>query len=984
MAENADHVDSEPTVGFGANFFVKYEDVNHCYRVLLGRSPENLSVIEEALSQPIHTLFRAMLESSECIEVYKNLTLNQRLPHYFLSTKPEVSDLIWIDSFLKIDEKFQNDILSSENWEQLLTSILLRQEVSNGAETLVSLRETLSKQRDPTIAFLESSKEDSVPSETQGVICVLDEASSRCVKGWAAFADRQDRPIALQISVDGIVLSELRCELIRSDVAREGYPGRCGCMSALPLSYFDGEEHTLRFLYEGHPVEMYVQGNLQKELRFSEVLPPTLRSNVDGYSHGIIKGWVLLETREKSLRGGLTVQVEHSGQTVALVRADRYRPDVANVLQADAYCGFIFEPPHFLRRGSPVEFRFYEAQHKIELANSPYTSSLGNDLHESKLLRIQEEIGRLSVSLSLLKEEIRSTITRPHYDIDNYGNWFEVYLHDLRRRVAESRTRTPRLETLVSVICPTYRPGLPEFKLAVASVLNQTYKNLELIIINDCSRDDVLRQYLSQLQENESRVRVFTNETNFGISNATNVGIDAAKGEWIAFFDHDDVMEDVALECMMAAASESDALVVYSDEDKISLRGEFTEPNFKPDWNYRLLLSNNYICHLLLAATHVVREAGKLRKECDGAQDHDLLLRMCLNIEPRQIVHVPEVLYHWRQTPNSTAAVVEAKPYTVEAGRKAISDHLAQKGVLAEVKSVRRVTLYSIEYKFPTEPKVVIVIPFRDQADMTERCILAVTSQTAYQNFEIILVDNWSTSSQAEAFVNRVKSEKVKVLRVEEQFNYSRLNNIAVEKTVSEYLFFMNNDLFVKDPNWLRTVVNEAMADPRVGIVGGKFLYPNHTVQHTGVILGLWGVAGHANLGVSPEAPGYVGRAIVAQELSAVTAAGMLVRRQAFEEVDGFDEHNLKVAFNDIDLCLRINRAGYKIVWTPEFIAEHHESISRGSDDRPVSKPRFEAEVDYMKRTWNNTLKNDPHYSRFFDRFGEPFRDLIDPDQKSM
>jgi GT2 family glycosyltransferase len=469
---------------------------------------------------------------------------------------------------------------------------------------------------------------------------------------------------------------------------------------------------------------------------------------------------------------------------------------------------------------------------------------------------------------------------------------------------------------------------------------------------------------------------------NGGIGAATNAGIDMCQGQWVGFMDHDDLLVEVAIDCMIEAAERSRASVLYSDEDKIDKFGMLSAPAFKPDWNYRLLLGVNYVCHFLMVKKDLINRIGKIDSTYDGAQDHDFLLRISEAVNRDQICHVPEILYHWRITDNSTASDISTKPYAIDAGIACVSDHLKRRGKKALVKNFKQSTLYKIEWQIPTTPRIDIIIPFKDNIETTRMCIDTILEMTQYSNFCITLVDNWSTSEYLDDFIDNMNAfENIRVIRIEETFNYSRINNIAVSKSNAEMLVFMNNDVFVKDRMWLRTLVNEALADPDVGIVGGKFLYPNGSIQHGGVVLGIGGVAGHIHVGHRADDAGYGGRGYFAQELSAVTAACMLVKADVFKEVGGFDEVKLSVAFNDIDLCLKVRSAGYKVIWTPDFVADHHESLSRGSDDRPETRERFFHETQTMVERWGDLLKRDPFYSRHFDLDGRPFYDLVDPEK---
>ena len=430
------------------------------------------------------------------------------------------------------------------------------------------------------------------------------------------------------------------------------------------------------------------------------------------------------------------------------------------------------------------------------------------------------------------------------------------------------------------------------------------------------------------------------------------------------------------------SASATGARLLYSDEDKIDQAGYFLEPNLKPDWNYRYVLGCNYVCHLLFVHAATLAKVGPLRAEYDGAQDHDLILRLAEEVPAREIHHVPEVLYHWRKTPNSTAVDVSKKGYAIDAGVRAVGDHLKRRGVKAKVSSIRGLTLYGVEWLDRTQPSVTIIIPFKDQIGITQRCLDALLANTAYKNFDIVLVDNWSVTMEAQGFIKRARRiSRVRVMTIEEEFNYSRLNNLAAAESRADYLFFMNNDVFVSDPSWLSTIVGEARLSEDIAVVGGKFLYPNSTIQHAGVVVGPDGIAAHVHRGAPDTDYGYIGRAMLSHEISAVTAAGMLIRASVFREVGGFDEVDLRVAYNDVDLCLRVREAGYRIVWCAEFVAAHHESLSRGSDDPPEHEARFFRETQVMLQRWGGKpcFAHDPFYSRFFTVDRQPFFDLVDP-----
>ena len=336
-------------------------------------------------------------------------------------------------------------------------------------------------------------------------------------------------------------------------------------------------------------------------------------------------------------------------------------------------------------------------------------------------------------------------------------------------------------------------------------------------------------------------------------------------------------------------------------------------------------------------------------------------------MKPADIHHVPEILYHWRKSAGSTASVQSAKSYAVDAGKLAVLDHLARLGLPASVSAPFVSTLYQIDWSFKAEPKVSILIPFKDQVEITQRCVECILEQTTYKNYEIVLIDNWSTSADTREWVATIADNpKIKVVRIEENFNYSRINNRAAEQLETDFLLFMNNDVFVTQPTWMRGMVDEALADPHVGIVGIKLIYPNQTVQHAGVVLGVGGIADHTFRYAEKDVAGYSFRAVCAQDMSAVTAACFLCRADAFRAVGMFDEENLTVAFNDVDLCLKIGRAGYRVIMTPAVVAEHHESLSRGSDLLEHNLSRFYGENQLMMDRWSDLIKSDPYYNPHF------------------
>ena len=817
------------------------------------------------------------------------------------------------------------------------------------------------------------------------IYCHIDGFDALELRGWALDRVSPGTPAVLHIIVDG---QESGGNPMRrappGDVHDAGIaPETVGFEFHLPPVLLNGESHRLEMRdHWRRVVMMQVNKALESSLTFTIIPKPQIESFVDGLRQGAFEGWVLRKAHSAaSYEGDAVVRVTCDGATIGHVRANRYRGDVSRNLSVRPNCGFQFVPPASVRRGYPRDFRFFVLPEHIELANSPQHTRVVDDLEEARLLALVDSIDSLHRELTRIRRQVREMLPRPGYTLATYDAWYRRYAEALRSRYLEN-AEVPGAP-LVSVICPVFRPDLAEFEAAVESVRAQTYTNWELILTDDFSQDKVLTARINRFAAEDSRIRAVRRRKNGGISAATNSALQVARGEWVAFLDHDDLLVDVALSCMLDAAQDGTKTVLYSDEDKIDASGTFSDPAMKPDWNHRLMLGVNYVCHLLMVRRDVLDRVRPLRSAYDGAQDHDLILRLSETVPESEILHVPEILYHWRKAANSTASGLSAKPYASSAGVRAVSDHLERLGRPAEVRAVNDMTLYDVRFTLKKKPRVTVVIPFKDQIETTQRCIDALETRTAYGNWDAVLVDNWSTSTESAEFAAAIRRKKnMRLLRVEEPFNYSRLNNLAVKITEAEYVVFMNNDLLVSNEDWLTAVLGEVESDPRVGAVGGRFTYPNGTIQHAGVVVGIGGVAGHVHVGLPHDDGGYAGRALMAQEVSALTAAGMLVRRSAFDEVGGFDETDLQVAFNDIDLCLKLRRAGYRIIYTPAFQAEHHESLSRGDDERAMQEARlFQETARTMPRKRGGAedrLLRDPFYSRHFSLDKQPFFDLVE------
>ena len=544
---------------------------------------------------------------------------------------------------------------------------------------------------------------------------------------------------------------------------------------------------------------------------------------------------------------------------------------------------------------------------------------------------------------------------------NDYARWVRKNEPGPAELERQRGTRFPR-EITVSIVTPTYETPAPFLRALLESVRQQTYARWELCVADGGSRSPQVRAILEEAARQDARIKVVFLPQNEGIAGNTAAALALAGGEFVAFLDHDDTLAPFALfEVVKAVHAEPEADVLYSDEDVIDARGgRRTDPQFKPDWSPDALTSRNYICHLAVYRRELVGRVGGVRPGFDGSQDYDLVLRA--TEQARKVVHVPQVLYHWRQHGGSSAGDVRAKLYAVEAGRKALQEHLNRRGVAGAVANGPVPGVYRTTYAVAGRPLTSIIIPNRDQAAILARCIDSL-ARTVYDRYEILLVENNSRDPATFAYYRKLGGRpNLRLLTWDRPFNYSAVNNFAAARAQGDVLLFLNNDVEVINADWLERLLEHALR-PEVGAVGAKLYYPDDTVQHAGVVLGVGAVAGHVHLGAARGAPGYCCRLLSVQNYSAVTGACLMTRRSVFEELRGFDE-DFPLAFNDTDLCMRVRRAGYRIVWTPWAELYHHESATRGHEDTPEKKARFHAEMSRFLLKWGDVVgRGDPFYS---------------------
>ena len=593
-----------------------------------------------------------------------------------------------------------------------------------------------------------------------------------------------------------------------------------------------------------------------------------------------------------------------------------------------------------------------------QLMTKKLTANLPYYKQEKELLPLYKIYNRLFNKLSL----------------NDYKTW--IVTNELNKALSENEI-IKKIEglsnkPLISIVCPVYNTK-PEWLIScIDSVKNQEYTHWELILVDDASSNqshfDVLKN------EADSKIKVIYLDKNSHISAASNVGIAEASGDYVLFLDHDDALAPNALlEICDVINGNPDAKIIYSDEDLISEAGERIIPHFKSDWNSELLRAHNYVTHLCCYDISLVKSLGGMRLGYEGAQDYDLILRASAVIDDKDIHHIPKVLYHWRMVEGSTALSSGAKSYATEAGLKALKDYVTSHNIDARVSHSDRENFYTLTYSLPSElPKVSIIIPTRDGMDVLKPCIDTLLSVTDYDNYEIIILDNGSKKPETLCYLKDLSLKpNIKIVRDEGEFNYSRINNLAVSHASGEFICLLNNDIEIIEKDWLAEMVSIGIQQD-VGCVGAKLLYPDGTIQHAGVILGLGGYAAHSHRGINGNDAGYFCRAQLRQQLSAVTGACLLIRREIFDQVGGLDE-GFQVAYNDVDFCLRVQALGYRNIYTPFATLIHHESKTRGEDTSSKKAKRFDQEKSLLLTRWSESIQNDPFYNLNLTRGREDF-----------
>lgn len=678
----------------------------------------------------------------------------------------------------------------------------------------------------------------------------------------------------------------------------------------------------------------------------------------------VIKGWAFYKKEVCPI----FVQ-DSKGDDVEFTCEREVRPDVNDVFSVDQELesGFTIRfSKKYLEKGN-VTVSFKSKDSKARYVLSSKKLYFGN----SKLGKYYEQLGpkKMRSNYQFIRangmKEFKKQLSI-NLNPNNQGYEYWAKLHKVsRQELKRQRKDHFSYEPLISIVIPLYNTPLNYFEELIRSVIGQTYTNWQLCLA-DGSPNDKLEKFIQSRYRKENRIVYSRLQKNGGISENTNAALKLAEGDYIMLCDHDDVLELNALYEIAKALNTSESPdIVYTDEDKVTMDGkEYFDPHFKPDFNWNLLRSNNYICHIFVVSKKILQQVGAFRKEYDGAQDFDFILRCCE--KAKGIYHIPKVLYHWRSHPNSTAGNPASKMYAYENGRKAVEAHYERIHQEAEVTMTPYWGRYRSKLKYKGKPLVSIIIPNKDHIDDLDRCLKSIYEISTYDNFEVLIVENNSNNQETFAYYEQTQKmrENLKVLYWKEHFNYAAINNFGVKSAQGEFLIFLNNDIEVITPDWIEEMLGYCQRE-EVGIVGAKLYYPNDTVQHAGVVIGMGAdhAAGHVFYGVDRKQFTYGGRANSTQDISAVTAACMMVKRTVHEEIGGFDER-FEVAFNDVDYCLRVRETGKVIVFQAFVELYHYESRSRGLENTPEKKERFNREAALFRKRWNQILEEgDPYYN---------------------
>ncbi|MBQ7433153.1 MAG: glycosyltransferase family 2 protein [Lachnospiraceae bacterium] len=658
---------------------------------------------------------------------------------------------------------------------------------------------------------------------------------------------------------------------------------------------------------------------------------------------------------------------DQDGKLVPCTFLHTRRPDVGMTLfndrKLDLFGTYLQIP---VNNGNPLKVVFRE----IEEGKEEPVDTLETQIDVQKLMDQEKYEKSLRFKIeSFFKSEDKKAFFRKaknkllDEDNKNYQLWYEAH-KATEEELREQKVHQFDYAPLVSIVVPAYNTPIPYLKQMVASVKAQTYSNWQLCIANGSGMNAELCRALQRYADQDPRIKWARLKENRGISGNTNVALKLADGEIIVLMDHDDMIAPNALYEVVAAFNENPKTdAVYSDEDKFETKkSAHYDPHFKSDFNIDLLCCNNYICHLFAVRKSIAFEVGGFHSEYDGAQDHDFILR-CVE-KSRHVAHIPKILYSWRCHRNSTSENPESKLYAFEAGQKAIEAYYQRQGIPGTVKAGPLFGWYKTEFHLTEHPLVSVLIPTKDHIDDLETCVNSLLTKATYDNYELIIIENNSTEPSTFAYYKDLekRDKRIKVVYWDGPFNYSAINNFGAKYASGEYYLLLNNDVELITPEIFESMLGYCMRED-VGIVGAKLFYPDNTIQHAGVLVGAGGVADHVFKNMDMYEPGYMGRAISSQDMTCVTGACLMIKKSVFEEVGGLTEE-FAVAYNDVDLCLKVIETGKLVVFDAFVSLYHYESKSRGYEDTPEKLMRFSKEMELLSTRWDHRLDGDPYYNK--------------------
>ena len=736
-------------------------------------------------------------------------------------------------------------------------------------------------------------------------------------------------------------------------------------------------------------IDSVLRARLEKESWSS--VPRSVVGVIDASSGFEVRGWAA-DLCDKSIP--VILEFYADNLFIGSVSCNEFRPDVMDTVGGDGKYGFTFRisaahRPNFSRGRTLVAI---DSLSRVPVGAATVVCSDAAQ-HWDVVSSIRQELAQLRQALERIEASLPDIGRIASIPIEGYDEYWNRFYRPSPDILAEQRVRG-RMFTyrpLISVVLPTWNSNPRWLDKAINSVCSQTYDRWELVVTDDASdREDP--ELLQRRFAAEPRIRWLKANVREGIAANTNHGIAAAQGDYIAFLDHDDELAPDALYHVAGSLQERRYGLLYSDEDRIEENelGQCVHhtPFFKPGFDPDLLRALNYICHLVVLRRDVVAAVGGLRPGFEGAQDHDLLLRAVAFLPSNDITHLPRVLYHWRVTPGSVSRTPAAADDIQRNIVAAVQDQLHKLNVAATVEthgdplgSTRRFATRVRWCLPPVPPKISIIVPTRDRTELLRPCLNSILgSLAAYTGpCEILLVDNDSTELATLSYFRSLSGiSQIRLIPFHGPFNWSAINNAAAREAKGEALIFLNNDTVVLTKDWCAELVANTLRED-VGAVGARLLYADGTIQHAGVLLGVEGVAGHESVGETPEQGGYFGRSQLLRSTAAVTGACLATRRTLFEELDGFDELNLKVAFNDVDYCMKVRKAGYRIVYNPFAVLYHLESKSRGRELSHAQQARHRAEAAFFRKRWGDKVIVDPYYNLHFERFARPFDRLRPP-----